>query len=245
MCIAAFAFGSSPDHALVFAANRDELHERPTAGADWWGDHPNVLGGRDLSAGGSWLAVDRRGRLAAVTNLPQAVKREFPRSRGGLVLGFVDGDASAARFATDFTAERDAYGPCNLLLWDGREFWYAATGIAPVRLPAGVHAVSNALYGADWPRVHRATEGLRSALGDADLPSALLTMLGNGEAGSTVEDRAERHRTEIFIRDPRYGTRSSTVVVIGNDGRVQFAERSFEADAVPIGERRYEFEIAP
>jgi uncharacterized protein with NRDE domain len=243
MCIAAFAVGSSPELALVFAANRDELHERPTAAADWWGDHPTVLGGRDLLAGGSWLAVDRRGRLAAVTNLPQAVRGEFPRSRGGLVLGFLDGDATAARFAAQFSAERDAYGPCNLLLWDGREFWYAATGVAPVRLPAGVHAVSNALYGTDWPRVHRATEGLRASLGDGDPPSALLTMLGNGGDGSTIDDRAERHRTEIFIRDPRYGTRSSTAIVIGNDGNVQFAERSFAADAVPAGERRYEFRI--
>ena len=86
MCLVTFALGSSATYPLVFAANRDELHTRPTAEADWWPEPASILGGRDLLAGGSWLAVDRRGRLAAVTNIPSDEIRENARSRGDLVV---------------------------------------------------------------------------------------------------------------------------------------------------------------
>ena len=66
MCIAAFGFGPIAGFRLAFAANRDELHVRPTARAAWWDEAPSVLGGRDLTAGGSWLGIDRRGRLSIV-----------------------------------------------------------------------------------------------------------------------------------------------------------------------------------
>ena len=69
MCLIAFAWLAHPRWKLVLAGNRDEFHARPTALAGWWPDAPQVFGGRDLEAGGSWLAIDRRGRLAAVTNV--------------------------------------------------------------------------------------------------------------------------------------------------------------------------------
>lgn len=246
MCIAAFAFGVSPDHKLVFAANRDELHTRPTAAADWWPDAPTILGGRDLLAGGGWLAVDRRGRLAAVTNLPQEQTRTHPHSRGSLVRDFLSGDRTAAEFAAGFAAASAGFGPCNLLLWDRTEFHYAASGVGPVRLHAGVHAISNAPLGADWPRVHRAQDGLSARLGEKDPTPALLKMLFNGAAGGTESADAAlaRRRTEIFIRDAHYGTRSSTVVVMGADGQSSFYERSFAADGRASDERAYTFQVS-
>lgn len=244
MCIAAFAFGIPGEFRLVFAANRDELHTRATAAADWWPGEPAVLGGRDLVAGGSWLAIDRRGRLGAVTNLPQDVPRRYPRSRGSLVREFLTADRSAAVFAAEFTAHGAEFGPCNLLLWDGEEFHYAATGSEPVRLAPGVHAVGNAPLGADWPRAHRAEAGLRACLTAAEPAAALLELLANGRAEPESADAAlARRRTEIFIRGDRYGTRSSTVVLISADGRARFIERSFAADGRPSGTREHAFTI--
>jgi uncharacterized protein with NRDE domain len=245
MCIAAFAFGVGPDHQLVFAANRDELHSRPTAAADWWPDAPTILGGRDLLAGGSWVAIDRRGRLAAITNLPQENPQKFRRSRGSLVRDFLSGDETAARFATSFTAMSADFGPCNLLVWDGEEFHYAGTGVGSARLHPGIHAISNAPLGADWPRVHRAQEGLVASLGDSDPEAALLEMLSNGADGATESADAAlaRRQTEIFIRDARYGTRSSTVILVSADGHARFSERSFGADGNLNGERAYRFSI--
>jgi uncharacterized protein with NRDE domain len=243
MCIAAFAFGVNPDHTLVFAANRDELHTRPTAAADWWPDAPTILGGRDLLAGGSWLAVDRRGRLAAITNLPQEHPRTFTRSRGSLVRDFLSSDQTAAEFAARFAASSADFGPCNLLLWDGAEFLYAATGVGPMRLQAGVHAISNAPLGADWPRVHRAQKSFSASLGESQPEAALLEMLSNGAQGAaeSADAALARRRTEIFITDAHYGTRSSTVIVLSADGHARFFERSFGADGQASGERSYAF----
>lgn len=245
MCIAAFAFGVSTDYRLVFAANRDELHARPTAPAGWWPE--GILGGRDLLAGGSWLGLDRRGRLAAITNLPQLKPREFPRSRGSLVCDFLLGEASAEDFAARFAETSGDYGPCNLLVWDGGDFYYATTGAASEPLAPGLHALGNAPLGADWPRVHRAEQGLAASLEAADPEAALLAMLANGrDAPVTSADAAlARRRTEIFIKDARYGTRCSTVILVGNDGRVRFTERSFGADGEPTGEARHAFALGP
>jgi len=245
MCIAALAFGDVPSYRFVFAANRDELHARATAQAAWWDDTAGVLGGRDLVAGGSWLAVNRRGWLAAVTNLPQDVPRAFPRSRGDLVKGFLTGNRAAGEFAAEFAANSGAYGPCNLLVWDGTVLCYAATGLAARPLAPGVHALGNALLGTDWPRVRRAEAGFTAALDTDDPESALLAMLSDREAVAvdSADAALARRRTEIFITDARYGTRSSTVVLVNDAGGVTFIERSFGADGNARGDARYTFDI--
>ena len=70
MCLLSLAWQAHADYPLVFVGNRDEYHARPTAAADWWADAPDILGGRDLEAGGSWLGVSKQGRFAVVTNRP-------------------------------------------------------------------------------------------------------------------------------------------------------------------------------
>lgn len=243
MCIAAFTFGNSTDYSLVFAANRDELHARPTAGADWWAEPTSILGGRDLVAGGSWLAVDRRGRLAAVTNIPTDDSSVRPRSRGMLVRNFLTTDASAADFIAEVATQAGHYGPFNLLAYDGREMHYVGAGHAPQRLEPGIHALSNAVFGADWPKIGQAQSGLRDRLERDDLENALFELLTERAERSEPDASREQRRADIFIKDPRHGTRCSTVVVIGANGHVRFAERSFTAAGEPDGERRHEFTI--
>ena len=83
---------------MVFAANRDEHHARPTAAANWWVESPHILGGRDLLAGGTWLAVDQLGRLAAVTNVPSHRGATYTKSRGHLVTDYLAGEVPAQEF---------------------------------------------------------------------------------------------------------------------------------------------------
>src|ERR1700733_2784897 len=68
MCLVLVVWKVHPLYPCVVAANRDEFHARPTAAADWWPDHPHILAGRDLQAGGTWLGLTRAGRFAALTN---------------------------------------------------------------------------------------------------------------------------------------------------------------------------------
>src|SRR5688572_10132374 len=97
MCLIAIAHRASARYPLVIAASRDEEYSRPSHAADFWPDAPDVLGGRDAVAGGSWLAITRTGRFAAVTNLRGATPRL--RSRGELVRAFVTGDADPLSYA--------------------------------------------------------------------------------------------------------------------------------------------------
>ncbi|NOR37447.1 MAG: hypothetical protein GQ577_11935, partial [Woeseiaceae bacterium] len=92
MCLIVLAFQVHESVPLLVAANRDEFHARPTRDADWWPDMPDVLAGRDLQAGGTWLGVHRSGRFAAVTNYhddhPPSTTLE---SRGRLVTDYLLG----------------------------------------------------------------------------------------------------------------------------------------------------------
>jgi len=245
MCVAAFSFGPDSGHRLVFAANRDELHTRPTAAATWWSDAPDVLGGRDLVAGGSWLAINRRGWLAAITNLPQDEPRPFARSRGALVREFLTGDRPASALAADFEASKADYGPCNVVFWDGSELYYAATTVPAQQLDAGIHVLGNAVLGADWPRMRLAKARFEAALGRDDREAALFTMLADRDPPAAVRDAdvPARGSNGIFITDARYGTRSSTVVIVGSDGSAVFTERSFAASGVMGGEQRHRFAL--
>src|SRR6202790_5564793 len=85
MCLILVAWRAHADYPLVLAANRDEFHARAAAPAAWWQD-PQILAGRDLSAGGTWLGVARDGRFAALTNYrdPAILQRDAP-SGGDLV----------------------------------------------------------------------------------------------------------------------------------------------------------------
>jgi len=96
MCLIAFALAADPRYRLILVGNRDEFHDRPAAALDWWPDAPDIAGGRDLQAGGTWLGVHRRGRVAAITNVrePSAPPPAGDEpSRGGLPRAFLDGDA--------------------------------------------------------------------------------------------------------------------------------------------------------
>jgi len=252
MCLIVFAHDVGP-HAFVLAANRDEHHARPTEPAHAWRDAPHVFGGRDLEKGGTWLAVSRAGRLAAVTNVRTWPPARGPRSRGLLCADFVRaspragaaGVASLDDYARTVADVRAEYGGFNLLLHDGIALRYVSDATpAPVVVPPGIHGLSNAALDVRWPKVVRATDALQAAL---ELPvdaivDALFVMLADRtraddaalpSTGVPVE--IERDLSPIFIASSIYGTRASTVVVRRRDGAVLFEERSFGPDGAALG----------
>jgi uncharacterized protein with NRDE domain len=252
VCLIAFATGVG-GNVIVLAANRDEYHARQTAPASAWSDAPLVFAGRDLVAGGTWLAVSRTGRLAAVTNVRGPVPERRERSRGNLCRDFVTGSTDAVRYGRRVIEQRAHYADFNLLLHDGRSLQYV-NGVldAPVGVAPGVHGLSNAALDVPWPKVVRATGALRAALeGPADaLVGALFAMLADRRdapdeelPGTGFPVEVERDLAPIFISSAVYGTRASTVIVWRCDGRVSFEERSFGPDGVPMGVVREELAV--
>ena len=235
MCLIAIAHRVSIRFPLVIAANRDEDHLRPTRPAHWWDDAPDVIGGRDILAGGAWLAMSRSGRFAAVTNLRGAVKRD--RSRGALVREFVTGEVAPIAYAEAIDVAQ--YSGFHLFTGevDG-DLAHLSETLSP--LDAGIHGVSNAPHGERWPKVDLAIDAVRDALAldDADaIVDALLRFLSTPRHTGRIEH-------EPFIAGDRYGTRASTVIVAGAE-RVTFAEQTFGPGGEAAGElRRFSFPSA-
>jgi uncharacterized protein with NRDE domain len=255
MCLISFAWRAHPQFDFVLAANRDEFHDRAAAAAGWWTDAPGVYGGRDLTQGGGWLAVNRQQRLAAVTNVRRMVPpNPAAPSRGKLVADFVRGTLSAADYAQQLSAGADDYAGFNLLLFDGRELRYLNNhpGFENLPLTSGVHAVSNATLDTPWPKLRRLKLGMSdwTARGSTD-HAQLLALLADDRVAADAELpdtgvglELERLLSPPFIRGPVYGTRASTVVTLDKTGRMEFVERRHGANGVVIGETRENFQSA-
>lgn len=218
----------------MIAANRDELHARPTIDAGFWPDAPDVIGGRDVVSGGSWLAVARGGRWAAVTNLRAA--RPKQKSRGALVRDFVLSDIAPAEYARNVNADAAAYAGFHLLIGDVGGSLFYVTPDAHVELPPGIHAYSNAARGEHWPKTVVAKDSIEALLaaGDLDpdrLVEALLRFLRTPRGtGSPM--------TEVFVSGEEYGTRASTVIIASRDSII-VAEQTFGPGGAPRDTMRY------
>src|SRR5688500_2484550 len=171
MCLIAVAWRVHPRYELALVANRDDSHARPAAPAGVDPEAADVYGGRDLQAGGSWLQVSTRGRLAAVTNVRTGLRDQVaPRSRGALVRDFVRGAAPAPEYLEALAETAGDYAPYNLLAWDGGELSFASNHTfgqprhATHLVAPGVHAMSNGAFDAPWPKSGHATRALSAWL---------------------------------------------------------------------------------
>ncbi len=259
MCLIAFDFSPAGLCQLLLAANRDELFVRATAPAHWWPDAPGVFGGRDLVARGGWLLVARNGRIAALTNFRQGSATALPEqsSRGELVANFVspaNSSETIEEHAARVAASAERYAGFTLLLfelgarpgawWVSNRPQAAAAPIAP-----GIHAISNAGLDAPWPKATRLRDSLAGASDQAGgLPAA-------GVLIEALTDRAlpadldlpdtgvglarERLLAPAFVTGDAafpplpYGTRSSSVISVRDDGAVAVTERTWKVPGAP------------
>ncbi len=237
MCLIAWHW--QPDHEtpLLLLGNRDEFYARPTQSLQWWGDAP-VLGGRDLQAGGTWLGVNRRGQLAALTNYRDPMNfRDNAPSRGALVTDFLTGDWSSPDYLNEWVGRCADFNPFNLLVFDGQHLMGLESRHAQVRSMApGTGAVSNADFHTPWPKVTHLRRSLACAVtGQATSDAELLTLLRNAQRAADAElpstgiDLAlESVLSAAFIATPSYGTRACSLVRVGRQ-EVRFVEESFNA----------------
>jgi len=252
VCLVVLAFNVQADNPLIVAANRDEFHARPTQEAGWWPDQPDIIAGRDLQAGGTWLGVQRNGRFATVTNYRDAENKHVGlRSRGHLVSEFLRGSLTPAAYLRGI--DPDDYAGFNLLVTDGSTLAYLSNrGGGLQELEAGIYGLSNATLDTPWEKVARSKTRLAALLQtDQANESQLLRLLGDRDKGPIDEADSEHlpfataHAiTAPFIVTPAYGTRCSTVVRADRSGHWHFLERRFDAAGVSSGESRYSFRAA-
>jgi uncharacterized protein with NRDE domain len=254
MCVIFFALDAHPRYSLIVAANRDESHGRPAVPAAFWPDHPHVHGGRDLRHGGTWLAIARDGRFAAVTNYRQGRRNgEAPRSRGALTRDYLVGTQEVGEYIEGLVATQSEYHGYSLILGTAERLYFCSNrgeGVYPIS--PGVHGLSNRLLDEPWPKVLRGVARITTLL-DADegeLERSLFELLADRTPApddmlpsTGIEHDRERSLSPAFIAAEHYGTRASTVVLVGRDGNVLFWEKSFGPNGQPAGSTAHRFAL--
>lgn len=259
MCLAVVAWRAHPRYRLIVAANRDEFHERPAASAALWPEAPQMFAGRDLQAGGTWFGVDRQRRFGVVTNFRDLARpRKGAPSRGRFIPDFLGGTKSAADFLRSVELDAPAYAGFSLLLADASELRYASNRAEPFSqaLTPGIYGLSNHLLDTPWPKLLRIKASLNGWLRrlDADTArpqlapdvEALFAMLADRQQSATA---AELHSelppewaaalSSPFVNHGGYGTRCSTLLLVSDDGALQFHERRFDAAGERSGDSEF------
>lgn len=252
MCLILVAWQAHPDFPLVVAANRDEFYERPTLAAAPWASHPDIVGGYDLKAGGSWLACHADGRFAAVTNVREGINPPAAAlSRGWLVSQYLESPDSMDAYLARIQPE--AYGGFNLLLGDRDRLFYLSNrnGRAPEVLGPGVYGLSNHELETPWPKLITAKARFSQALQTLPKFEDFFDLLADQ---TVAEDEAlpktgvslelERMLSAIFVCSPNYGTRASTLLLRDRENRFFMLERSFGPQGSYLGESRCQSPIS-
>ena len=248
MCLINFNIGSHDKYKMIIAANRDEFYSRPTAPVHYWEDHPNILGGRDLKAQGTWLAVSKSGKIGALTNIrtPEEMTAEAKKSRGELVVNYLLSKKSPKEYLTALAGYSSDYAGFNLLTGIPDELYYMNNYDNKIsRVTDGTHGLSNEYLDTPWPKVVIGKEQLDKVISEDDIDiDALFSLLRIDTKAADdivqqtgVDAALEKKLSPLFIDIPDfdYGTRCSTVVLVDRQNNITLIERTFK-NGVETGE---------
>ncbi|KAI8097837.1 NRDE protein-domain-containing protein [Gilbertella persicaria] len=193
----------------IFAGNRDEFLERPTARAHFWDEpHQDVLAGTDLEVNladrhlknGTWLGITRQGRFSALTNYRET-NYTGTLSRGFLVRDFLWGKASVQESMETVEKQMQDYGGFSLLYFDfskePTEMAYLSNRKNQPIINLNtkeVYGVSNSILSEPWPKVQMGKELFEKIIqeydghNETDLMNALFELLSTTKPMSNVQD---------------------------------------------------------
>ena len=253
MCLIFISINNHPNYKLIVAANRDEFYQRKTEPAGFWSDRPEILGGRDLEACGTWMAMTKSGRIGMITNYrdPQHINPKAP-SRGELVSDYLSGSATGESYLTDIEPGADKYNGFNLVVGNQDELWYLSNykkGIEKIK--PGLYGLSNHLLETPWPKVVRGKKMLAPVLRKKTINATdLFSVLYDPQQASDdqlpntgIGVERERVLSSMFIKSPNYGSRCSTVVLVDHHNEVQFSERVYDLESFDFTSRDFRFEL--
>ncbi len=233
MCLLIVESRVDPATPLVVGANRDERLDRPaTAMAVLHDQFPRVIGGRDDLAGGTWLAANEVGLVAALTNRPTAARTTLDgpppprsprkaRSRGELPL-LLARHTSATDAVEAFLAHvrPDDYDGAWFLVADRTSLYaidMSGSELHATDLPPGRYVLENRALGAPSPKV----EHVQRLLAAADLDAThrveeLQRVLADHQIPPGAPDTAAEPRVILpaCVHADWYGTRWSAIITV-------------------------------
>ena len=254
MCLILFAYDCHPRYQLIMAANRDEFYNRPTLPVAFWEDNPDILAGKDLQEGGTWMGITTTGRLAALTNFrdPASYKTQAP-SRGHLVQNYLNSSIAPQAYIDNLDNGGAAYNGFNLLIRSNESLYYYSNREKLARkVENGVHGLSNSLLDVPCPKVSNGKKALTDAVQSENINvEHLFAIMANREQApdqdlpqTGVSLDMERILAPAYVISPKYGTRTTTVILVDRNQKIEFWERSFvPGEAGEWNEVYYDFEI--
>ena len=213
MCTVILAVGVHPAYPLIVAANRDEFYARPSVPPETLPG--GLFGPRDLRAGGTWIAVNRVGVFAALTNAAPPDLTPVPgiASRGEIVGRILAARSGRHAAAYASAIPRGETRPFYLLVGDARESY----GVAPgrdgheaVRLPPGIHVQENRPL--NHPSAEKVARARHLVEGLADWPADTLVP----RLHAVLSDHEPGHPPlrQLCVHTDGYGTRSSSLLLL-------------------------------
>lgn len=255
MCIGVFIWQAHPVYPFLLLLNRDEYHDRLTKPLEWWeqgdGGGDQILGGRDGVAGGTWLASNKHGKIAFLTNVRELHSLPHPNSRGHLPLRFLESEKDPMMFAEEVVREADLYNGFNLIVADiySKNMVYVTnrpkqdtTFIEQVS--PGIHVLSNANLDTPWPKAQRLKQHFTDFLNMYSDDECPIGEMSKKIMRDTVKDEKEMlpciyppeweyQLSSIYVDTEtpqgQYGTRSTSVVSVETSGEVTFTESRLES----------------
>lgn len=252
MCLILMAYHSHPKYPLILLANRDEFYARPTAQATFWSDDKQILAGRDLEAGGTWMGINKSGYLAALTNYRSMDHKTYLRSRGALVADYLRNGESPGAYIHQLADMRKDYAGYNLLVGQlGNLQVYSNINNQTQKIQPGIHGLSNRFLNTEWFKVKKGKQALSNLIQNDKINHKLFleilqdrqTVSGQDLPETGFSKAQEEMLSPLFIKSSHYGTRCSTIITIDLDNNVSFFELSY-GESIQSDSVEYQFQIS-
>lgn len=253
MCLIFLSIKNHPRYKLILAGNRDEFYKRKTAPAHFWQDYPHIVGGRDLEANGTWLAMSKQGKISMVTNYRDLKNlKPVAPSRGELVSDYLLNGERPDDYLNGIAQRANAYNGFNLLVGYPDSLYYYSNYQGTVqKISEGVHGLSNHLLNTPWPKVKLGKEKFSKVIANNEIdPTELFELLydeqrppDNELPDTGIGLERERTLSSMFIKSPDYGSRSSTVLLVDHNNNVRFTERVYDLNTFNYTLREFNFRI--
>jgi uncharacterized protein with NRDE domain len=238
MCLIFLSYNQHPKYPFIAVANRDEFYERPAEPIHHWPENKEIIAGKDLSGGGTWLGVTSTGHFAMLTNYRDMhnIKPNAP-TRGKLVSDFLINKYDPATYLQALNASGQAYNGYNIILGRFDDPWYYSNQSNRIyQLGTGSYGLSNALLDTKWPKLTEGKELFDKILEENEFENEALfdMMLDRNLAADELLPETgigyekEKQLSSRFILMEGYGTRNTTIVKIDANGKGAIHERIFD-----------------
>jgi uncharacterized protein with NRDE domain len=246
-------FSQHASYKLILVANRDEQYDRPSLPAHFWPEHPDLLAGKDLSEHGTWLGITKQGKIAAVTNSYLTTDQESAKklSRGNLVMDYLTGGTGPEDYLKQIRQQRSDYNGFNLIVGSSGSLHHYNNILDEISIiQTGNHAVSNATLDTPWPKVTLTKAAMAELASSSPLNEEAIFRIMADRTPPSDEQLPDlplplpilRAVSANFIQTERYGTRSTSLILIDHSDRVTFVERSYLPDGTS-SDVRFNFQL--